>query len=102
MPLTHVFRLFRGVCPDDVVLWVPVIARAAAEDGAKVITWGIPVPQISHPAFPPPTQQMPPAPLEEMWDDTYLAVLGTQQYDGPACRHPSWSASGDGYGPGDF
>ena len=39
---------------------------------------GIPAPQASHPALPPPTQQTPPAPAEEMWDDTYLAVLGTQ------------------------
>ncbi len=38
----------------------------------------IPAPQASHPALPPPTQQTPPAPSEEMWDDTYLAVLGTQ------------------------
>ncbi|SRR6266404_2696408 len=38
---------------------------------------GIPAPQASHPALPPPTQQTPPAPSEE-WDDTYLAVLGTQ------------------------
>lgn len=39
---------------------------------------GIPAPQASHPALPPPTQQTPPAPPEEMWDDTYLNVLGTQ------------------------
>ncbi len=39
---------------------------------------GIPAPQASHPALPPPTQQTPPAPSEEAWDDTYLAVLGTQ------------------------
>jgi hypothetical protein len=39
---------------------------------------GLPAPQASHPALPPPTQQTPPAPSEEMWDDTYLAVLGTQ------------------------
>ena len=39
---------------------------------------GIPAPQASHPALPPPTQQTPPAPSEELWDDTYLAVLGTQ------------------------
>jgi hypothetical protein len=39
---------------------------------------GIPAPQASHPTLPPPTQQTPPAPSEEMWDDTYLAVLGTQ------------------------
>jgi hypothetical protein len=38
---------------------------------------GIPAPQASHPTLPPPTQQTPPAPSEE-WDDTYLAVLGTQ------------------------
>ena len=38
---------------------------------------GIPAPQASHPALPPPTQRTPPAPSEE-WDDTYLAVLGTQ------------------------
>jgi hypothetical protein len=38
---------------------------------------GIPAPQASHPALPPPTQHTPPAPSEE-WDDTYLAVLGTQ------------------------
>lgn len=38
---------------------------------------GIPAPQASHPALPPPTQQTPPAPSEE-WDDTYLAVLGMQ------------------------
>jgi hypothetical protein len=39
---------------------------------------GIPAPQASHPALPPPTQQTPPAPSEETWDDTYLSVLGTQ------------------------
>ena len=39
---------------------------------------GIPAPQPSHPALPPPTQQTPPAPSEERWDDTYLNVLGTQ------------------------
>jgi len=39
---------------------------------------GIPAPQASHPALPPPTQQTPPAPSEESWDDTYLSVLGTQ------------------------
>ncbi|KAI9458037.1 hypothetical protein F5148DRAFT_1221565 [Russula earlei] len=39
---------------------------------------GIPAPQASHPALPPPTQQTPPAPTEELWDDTYLNVLGTQ------------------------
>lgn len=39
---------------------------------------GIPAPQASHPALPPPTQQTPPAPAEEIWDDTYLAVLGKQ------------------------
>ena len=39
---------------------------------------GIPAPQASHPALPPPTQQSPPAPSEESWDDTYLRVLGTQ------------------------
>jgi hypothetical protein len=39
---------------------------------------GIPAPQPSHPALPPPTQQTPPAPAEEIWDDTYLNVLGTQ------------------------
>jgi hypothetical protein len=39
---------------------------------------GIPAPQASHPALPPPTQQTPPAPSEEQWDDTYLSVLGTQ------------------------
>ena len=47
---------------------------------AAMGTWfpsGIPAPQASHPALPPPTQQTPPAPTEE-WDDTYLAVLGTQ------------------------
>jgi len=39
---------------------------------------GIPAPQASHPALPPPTQQTPPAPAEEIWDDTYLNVLATQ------------------------
>ena len=40
---------------------------------------GIPAPQASHPTLPPPTQQTPPAPsAEELWDDTYLNVLGTQ------------------------
>ena len=39
---------------------------------------GIPAPQPSHPALPPPTQQTPPAPSEETWDDTYLTVLGKQ------------------------
>ncbi|KAH9966428.1 hypothetical protein BC827DRAFT_1175740 [Russula dissimulans] len=39
---------------------------------------GIPAPQASHPTLPPPTQQTPPAPSEESWDDTYLNVLGTQ------------------------
>jgi hypothetical protein len=39
---------------------------------------GIPAPQASHPALPPPTQQTPPAPSEEPWDDTYLSVLGMQ------------------------
>ena len=43
-------------------------------------TSGIPAPQASHPALPPPTQQTPPAPAEEMWDDTYLSVLGTQDH----------------------
>jgi hypothetical protein len=45
---------------------------------------GIAAPQASHPAAPPPppppppiTQRSPPAQAEE-WDDTYLAVLGTQ------------------------
>ncbi|KAI0256476.1 hypothetical protein BJV78DRAFT_1164626 [Lactifluus subvellereus] len=33
---------------------------------------GIPAPQASHPALPPPTQQTPPAPSEESWDDTYF------------------------------
>src|SRR5487761_1446786 len=39
---------------------------------------GIPAPQASHPALPPSTQQTPPAPSEESWDDSYLNVLGTQ------------------------
>ncbi|KAI0047956.1 hypothetical protein FA95DRAFT_1678664 [Auriscalpium vulgare] len=41
---------------------------------------GIPAPQASHPALPPPAAPVhhsPPAQTEE-WDDTYLAVLGTQ------------------------
>jgi len=38
----------------------------------------IPAPQASHPALPPPTQQTPPAPAEETWDDSYLNVLATQ------------------------
>ncbi|KAI0306774.1 hypothetical protein B0F90DRAFT_1808391 [Multifurca ochricompacta] len=42
-----------------------------------VVPVGYPRSQASHPALPPPTQQTPPAPSEE-WDDTYLAVLGTQ------------------------
>jgi hypothetical protein len=33
-----------------------------------------------------------------MWDDAYLAVLGTQQYDEAACFYSSWSALGDGDG----
>ncbi|KAI0035754.1 hypothetical protein K488DRAFT_42648 [Vararia minispora EC-137] len=37
----------------------------------------IPAPQASHPALPPPTHHSPPTQAEE-WDDTYLAVLGTQ------------------------
>jgi hypothetical protein len=32
--VTRVFMLFRGVRPDDVALWAPAAARAAAEDGA--------------------------------------------------------------------
>jgi hypothetical protein len=45
---------------------------------------GIAAPQASHPAAPPPppppplSQRTPPAKQEE-WDDTYLAVLGTQE-----------------------
>jgi ubiquitin C len=31
--VTRVFMLFRGVRPDDVVLWAPAAARAAADDG---------------------------------------------------------------------
>ena len=38
-----------------------------------------------------------------MWDDTYLTVLGTQQYDEAACLYYSWSALGYGDGQeGDF
>ncbi|KAI0262264.1 hypothetical protein BGY98DRAFT_1050617 [Russula aff. rugulosa BPL654] len=32
--ITRVFMLFCGVRPDDVGLWVPAAARAAADDGA--------------------------------------------------------------------
>jgi hypothetical protein len=32
--VNRVFMLFRGVRPDDVGLWAPAAARAAAEDGA--------------------------------------------------------------------
>ena len=32
--VTRVFMLFRGVRADDVGLWAPGAARAAAEDGA--------------------------------------------------------------------
>src|SRR6266566_4061364 len=32
--VTRVFMLFRGVRPDDLALWAPAAARAAAEDGA--------------------------------------------------------------------
>ena len=32
--VTRVFMLFRGVSQDDVTLWSPAAARAAAEDGA--------------------------------------------------------------------
>jgi hypothetical protein len=39
---------------------------------------GFPAPQASYHALPPPTQQTPPIPSEDMWDDTYLALLGTQ------------------------
>ena len=53
------------------------------------------------PALSPPTQQPSLAP-SEIWDDTYLAVFVTQQYNEAAYRHPSWSASGDGDGQCDF
>ena len=32
--VNRVFMLFRGVRPDDVGLWAPAAARAAADDGA--------------------------------------------------------------------
>jgi hypothetical protein len=32
--VTRIFMLFRGVRPDDVELWAPAAARAAAEDSA--------------------------------------------------------------------
>lgn len=40
----------------------------------------IAAPQASHPLAPPPPpqQRASPAPISEEWDDTYLAVLGTQ------------------------
>ena len=71
---------FRHAAPPVPQIYGPPSQPPSQQQGMQG-TWfpsGIPAPQASHPALPPPTQQTPPAPSEEMWDDTYLAVLGTQ------------------------
>jgi hypothetical protein len=61
----------------------PQQTQPPAIHGPWYTTPNIAAPQASHPIAPPPpppplsSQRSPPAPSEE-WDDTYLAVLGTQ------------------------
>jgi hypothetical protein len=75
---TTIFPPHWAADPCSTVVWTPSSATATTSTQGSWFPSGIPAPQASHPALPPPTQQTPPAPSEEMWDDTYLNVLGTQ------------------------
>ncbi|KAI0274360.1 hypothetical protein BGY98DRAFT_935899 [Russula aff. rugulosa BPL654] len=84
-----------NVPPDLGISHIPALPAQQPGMQGPWFSSGFPAPQGSHPALPLPTQQEPLAPSEEMWDDTYLTVLGTQQYDEAACLYYSWSALAD-------